>query len=757
MGLEALLTNKDAIAFSRSVATTLFLVPESPETYWENLRHQGIRGSGFVYVSEADLDSKIEDPKSKRPNTVFSTRDGKKEFTCVPYDQFFKITKTENMKDLYNKYYAANPYYGEGDKKTQPPPVNRLWNIYGVNLETEKFYLYHVSSNGKWRLDTKSKLNFPHHVVKDGMVFETSKTPQIFLSDLKKKHATRSGDGTIPYESLTFPQRNGWSDSIPMFEHKELNKCEHRDTISTGVFFKLLVSYVCQKSDSGTNSGSGRVESPRNRPPITVKKSTRDKLHRTEKKEALQQLIKPFIPTTDLPGLISAFFPADGGFAKKTLPFKPTDHLESVLEPLCKKNGVSLDTHWILDVHANHLSPHIAIQSLTKQIVFLIEMTRKDLSKEKAFISSLINPWIPENELPPNQFFVFVPEGLKFEPIKIPLVAGQELVTAVASLNDEAENQIKVEEFVFVDKSGSKIPATTFLMLIPDRFVFVIKKLDLHNIQIQETKNPVKVFFDPKLRYYVGTPMDEWEKVCTHLKVKGYTQEDIQETPHFVIEYLTTGKLASKKDKILRLATQLQMRVNRETGYPEASPEGLWKKTVEQGQKEGFTEQQLLFDPLLAKNVLERAKANPELSVSRMLRSSPLPMKFSRSDNLTASSSPLSASHSSPAFLTSGNTSGPNSPLSSPSSNTLPAVLNRRRGVTNDDTTLKPHYSASSKNRHSEETDDCSYLSTDSESDLSPYASPRVQLGVHSRSPRASPRSDNSPHSDSSTTQGLGH
>jgi hypothetical protein len=38
MGLEMLLSEKDAVTFSRRVGTTLWLVPEEPEEYFNNIK-----------------------------------------------------------------------------------------------------------------------------------------------------------------------------------------------------------------------------------------------------------------------------------------------------------------------------------------------------------------------------------------------------------------------------------------------------------------------------------------------------------------------------------------------------------------------------------------------------------------------------------------------------------------------------------------------------------------------------------------------
>lgn len=75
----------------------------------------------------------------------------------------------------------------------EPPPVDKLWNVYGnydfffgvfliflgTNILTEKMYYYSAKSSGKWKLQTDtSSVDVPNHVVRDGIVYETPSTPQ---------------------------------------------------------------------------------------------------------------------------------------------------------------------------------------------------------------------------------------------------------------------------------------------------------------------------------------------------------------------------------------------------------------------------------------------------------------------------------------------------------------------------------------------------------------------------------------------------
>lgn len=67
------------------------------------------------------------------------------------------------------------------------------------------------------------------------------------------------GDGTIPFVSLSYPQR-AWS-SIPHLRTIELPQCEHRDVISTEIFFKQLVQSICRKNLSKRTNVSPNLAS----------------------------------------------------------------------------------------------------------------------------------------------------------------------------------------------------------------------------------------------------------------------------------------------------------------------------------------------------------------------------------------------------------------------------------------------------------------------------------------------------------------
>jgi hypothetical protein len=46
------------------------------------------------------------------------------------------------MASLYEKYYSTNKYYGMEERKAKPPPVNRLWNVYGASRPRAFFFSF---------------------------------------------------------------------------------------------------------------------------------------------------------------------------------------------------------------------------------------------------------------------------------------------------------------------------------------------------------------------------------------------------------------------------------------------------------------------------------------------------------------------------------------------------------------------------------------------------------------------------------------
>jgi len=82
-------------------------------------------------------------------------------------------------------------------------------------------------------------------MVRNGIVYETKVTPQIFRKETGKAEFSRSGDGTVTYESLSYPNIF-WMNSLEL-KVQELRQVEHRSIICTELFFDVLVPYICKK------------------------------------------------------------------------------------------------------------------------------------------------------------------------------------------------------------------------------------------------------------------------------------------------------------------------------------------------------------------------------------------------------------------------------------------------------------------------------------------------------------------------------
>jgi len=66
----------------------------------------------------------------------------KKSYESPDYDELWDVIGAPQLVPLYKKYFEDNPYFGKDQVYLKPPPVPRLLNCYGVNLETEKLYFY---------------------------------------------------------------------------------------------------------------------------------------------------------------------------------------------------------------------------------------------------------------------------------------------------------------------------------------------------------------------------------------------------------------------------------------------------------------------------------------------------------------------------------------------------------------------------------------------------------------------------------------
>jgi len=229
-GMDLLLSSREAKAFGRTLGSVPALLPIVKQHYDE-------LGVGVIYA-------KFEDSKYHQP---------------IPYRKFFQIAGAQKMDEICDTYYAQDPVYASGGEESEwpiagPPPLKRLFAIYGTNLDTERIYFYKRKDKEKeaqwWVLDDNpqcdpKETNLAHLKIQDGIGFETPETPQPCIEKLTGRPGCASGDGTVTYASLHFCAF--WRKDIPELRIDELEGVEHREILSNRLFFKKLIEYVCDK------------------------------------------------------------------------------------------------------------------------------------------------------------------------------------------------------------------------------------------------------------------------------------------------------------------------------------------------------------------------------------------------------------------------------------------------------------------------------------------------------------------------------
>eukprot|EP01119_Soliformovum_irregulare_P003200 TRINITY_DN1353_c0_g1_i2.p1 TRINITY_DN1353_c0_g1~~TRINITY_DN1353_c0_g1_i2.p1 ORF type:complete len:685 (-),score=160.67 TRINITY_DN1353_c0_g1_i2:31-1869(-) len=121
-----------------------------------------------------------------------------------------------------------------------PPPVSKFYLINGVNLETEvNFYFRsHPTSIGDLMLDVNADklLNSNGNKIKNGILYETRDTMQ----DMNGISIPKSGDGTVPYESLNYLRKFHGKPGFQL-EVVELEGAQHRDILHYEELCDILI------------------------------------------------------------------------------------------------------------------------------------------------------------------------------------------------------------------------------------------------------------------------------------------------------------------------------------------------------------------------------------------------------------------------------------------------------------------------------------------------------------------------------------
>mmetsp|Transcript_2867 Transcript_2867/g.5292 ORF Transcript_2867/g.5292 Transcript_2867/m.5292 type:complete len:227 (-) Transcript_2867:957-1637(-) len=126
----------------------------------------------------------------------------------VPYEevngaQLFRSERLPQFNRLAEEVHDTDSLGPRSLSSFGAPPVTRVKAVYGTNLPTEVSAVYrHRGISQKEGVDKPARIKSDDHVIKDGIIMETEKTPH----DVRTNEiAHLSGDGTV---RISFNQRN---------------------------------------------------------------------------------------------------------------------------------------------------------------------------------------------------------------------------------------------------------------------------------------------------------------------------------------------------------------------------------------------------------------------------------------------------------------------------------------------------------------------------------------------------------------------
>eukprot|EP01094_Clydonella_sp_ATCC50884_P026463 TRINITY_DN7262_c0_g1_i1.p1 TRINITY_DN7262_c0_g1~~TRINITY_DN7262_c0_g1_i1.p1 ORF type:complete len:1217 (-),score=447.96 TRINITY_DN7262_c0_g1_i1:241-3612(-) len=207
MGLDAFLYPEEGVRMTRNVGSSPWMYPSKLQSY-------GLRSFTFI--------------RNERGDHVSAT-----------LEEAMAQGECSGCYRLYQEHYKEDDCVGDEEADAAPPPVDRMYAIYGINLRTECVYFFKESKSKepvtKLVLDPDGFIQ--HYKCVNGIGYETKRTPQ-------QDGRFCSGDGTVPYASLSHCRKWQALDDIDV-RITELEKCEHRDILKDKRFVKHMIEYVC--------------------------------------------------------------------------------------------------------------------------------------------------------------------------------------------------------------------------------------------------------------------------------------------------------------------------------------------------------------------------------------------------------------------------------------------------------------------------------------------------------------------------------
>mmetsp|Transcript_14283 Transcript_14283/g.36075 ORF Transcript_14283/g.36075 Transcript_14283/m.36075 type:complete len:576 (+) Transcript_14283:211-1938(+) len=168
-----------------------------------------------------------------------------------------ELMALDGMEMAYRNWkdnYLGDPAYGVGGRAMAPPPVRRVFHIYGVKCDTEVGTVYKYR-NCRFKQDTLTsvfEMDGSARLAKGGgeggydlhrgILKETAATQQV-VADTGEVKAV-SGDGTVPYASLRYCM--AWRRHGVDVDVAELPGALHRDILNEPNMHELLLGAVCR-------------------------------------------------------------------------------------------------------------------------------------------------------------------------------------------------------------------------------------------------------------------------------------------------------------------------------------------------------------------------------------------------------------------------------------------------------------------------------------------------------------------------------
>jgi hypothetical protein len=151
------------------------------------------------------------------------------------------------------EYLLNDPAYLKGNTVLEAPPVKRCLHVYGVDLKTEWAFMYRAKNAVEVKargprslcveLDGDAKIRDKNFDIDGGIVYETPNTKQQ-LVDAPEETVRRSGDGTVPYQSLRYSK--SWESETCLSQVVEVPGAEHRDILNDQRLHTILSEYLAQ-------------------------------------------------------------------------------------------------------------------------------------------------------------------------------------------------------------------------------------------------------------------------------------------------------------------------------------------------------------------------------------------------------------------------------------------------------------------------------------------------------------------------------